>query len=506
MIAGVVASILLAELLGLMELAAGLFVPFFRLGTSDSADSDSDSDSDSSPSCPYFYTWDGEKFRIENDFLIGFPSTFFSDYDTGQKKYGAGETGPDLYKLKNAFKRNKEGKLVFQIREIEPEESFIDHLALTRVVYPKDGELIVDSTRSRFWIFAKQEVDRSEGVENQEIMVEGKKVPPSFSDTRRVLENKIGETEEYTLESGDVMEISGNVTQPQEHFFLLLGSWYRDWTAGEIPQLEKASGSVLSSFLLPDAFSWSVRGVSKVALFFLMAGVVWTLGTASIIVQKVTRGHKNSDQYNETKKLADAFGTPEAFANFPHSDRGSLMVEYWNWNEGVFQLAHIIQPRAYRRDVEALALPQSQAVNKEGKARVRITATKRHIVSSASFFAPKTVRQADTEKLSVVSVSHDRLGNLKSEVVEKQHSGGYLHTISGDKVEVVFDGAASEIPGGKKEAYLLSARGFYTPLSDESARLAGNWVDKLDPESRRFLEECYSLKDYHSKDRTPVLS
>ena len=58
----------------------------------------------------------------------------------------------------------------------------------------------------------------------------------------------------------------------------------------------------------------------------------------------------------------------------------------------------------------------------------------------------------------------------------------------------------------EQEAYLFHATGFYTSLSEEGRATAGRWTERLEPKERSLRKVIYALEDYHSKDRTRVLS
>ena len=73
-----------------------------------------------------------KKYKLENDILFGRPKSYWPTYETAKAMYEDGRVGSDLYKITSPIKPHN-GKLLFQIQEIEPEESFFKFLRLKRV-------------------------------------------------------------------------------------------------------------------------------------------------------------------------------------------------------------------------------------------------------------------------------------------------------------------------------------------------------------------------------------
>ncbi|KKT79335.1 MAG: hypothetical protein UW75_C0016G0001, partial [Parcubacteria group bacterium GW2011_GWF2_44_8] len=86
-------------------------------------------------STPFLSVWDGKRYKFENDILFGKPTSRFDTKALGQSVYEKGGVVGDIYKIQNTVVP-KGGYLSFQIREIEPEESYVDYLSLVKVAHP----------------------------------------------------------------------------------------------------------------------------------------------------------------------------------------------------------------------------------------------------------------------------------------------------------------------------------------------------------------------------------
>ncbi|MBI2048202.1 MAG: hypothetical protein HYT27_03605 [Parcubacteria group bacterium] len=192
----------------------------------------SDASSSSDMSTPFICTWNGKKFVFENDFLFGKPNSLFSNKEEGTRTYESGAITPDVYKIQNNVTL-KSGYFVAQIKEIEPEESYIDHLSLSRVVYPKNAELIIDSKFEKIHVFEKKALERLEGVISQGVTLNGENVSSVVGNTKNTWK-KMGDDDGYMLHAGEYIEIEGKVKDRNQNAYLLLRAHYRDWTAGEI--------------------------------------------------------------------------------------------------------------------------------------------------------------------------------------------------------------------------------------------------------------------------------
>src|SRR3989344_5665805 len=113
---------------------------------------------DAPAGCPHAAYFDGKEFRIENDFLLGKPKSFLTDYASIKSLYESGRVGPDLLKFTHPLGR-RNGKITLQLQEIEAEETFIDWVKLMRVLHPVGTEVVVDSGFEKFYVFDKKNIE-----------------------------------------------------------------------------------------------------------------------------------------------------------------------------------------------------------------------------------------------------------------------------------------------------------------------------------------------------------
>ena len=242
------------------------------------------------------------------------------------------------------------------------------------------------------------------------------------------------------------------------------------------------------------------RNTTRVMMLVLILSVVWFMGA----VQNPSKVTENEPlDRADHKKLATTFGVNVASADTPPPSR-SLVIEYYDGV--VFKKIDIVEPRYYQPSVDAISIPE-EAILDNGEVTIRVSATKKHNVTSALLMSPKEFLPYKIEKLSVSKAFHNREKSDYAHVLNTDGSKQYLHTIPADVVDIEFETPnLKEDPSIQKEAYLVKAKGFYAAASEETQRTAGDWVNKLDPESHEWLKETYSLKDYSKDDREPVLS
>src|SRR3989344_1598568 len=112
----------------------------------DSANADAPPPPGGGGTCPHVALWDGNKFCIENDFLLGKPQSFAVDQKLIRGLYEQGLVGPDLMKFSSPMKKYN-GKIALQLQEIEEEETFVDSLQLIRVIHPAKSEVIPNASQ-----------------------------------------------------------------------------------------------------------------------------------------------------------------------------------------------------------------------------------------------------------------------------------------------------------------------------------------------------------------------
>ena len=453
-------------------------------------------------STPFLFTWNGKEYEMENDFLFGKPASAFFDLEEGRKSYESGLVGSDLYKIQNVMK-SKNGKLVAQIKEIEPEETFFDHFSLTRVVYPKDGELIVNGMYDGFSIFDKKTLKKKNGMEAQKVTFQGKDETSRFGNPSKLWNDSKG-LKENVMETGSVIEIKGKVVSKNIKPTLLIRSRNRDVTLGHIIDLTK----LLYREEISSNEYLGVRPINilRVSGLVLMVGGMWLSGFASNLFKGPITEYTN--------KNVGSIGLQTIHADVPTGGStgttgggkgNSFIIEYWNWSTKCFQKILVTEPRHYQYSTDAVSVPL-EAISKSKEVRIRVIAAKRHNLSFIGLIASKKLSKSKQERITVKKAFHQRLKKDYANLLQEKNSKSYLHIIPGDVVDMEFDVGKIKLTDSEQESYLLQAGGFYGPASQESQILAGDWVSKLDPEIKEWLKGVYSLEEYHKPDRTPVLS
>lgn len=457
------------------------------------------SSSGSGSSTPFLCTWNGSAFVFENDFLFGNPTSLVRNAEEGIQLYENKAIIPDLYRLQNNIQL-KDGHFVAQIKEIEPEESFIDHLALLRAVYPREAELVIDSKFQHIRAFEKKALETMEGVTHRGITLNGIDISSTAGNTENLFP-KMHDHDGYFINAdSDVIEVKGRVEDKNRDVYLLLRAHYRDWTLGEIFNVAKTKQYVPIQELFGSSPKTLMKGAALV-LSILILSVVTAVGS-------LLRSSPSDKAAQEAEKLARAFEIPRAYADTPAppSPPGggrSLIVEYWNGT--AFEEIEVFSSiRYYQPSLNTIAVP-ARAVQSSGEVRLKITATHRHKVHFAGLVAPEKHLTVRTEQFHVAKAFHRREGRDYADVLNQQYSKEYLHTIPADVVDVSFKVGEPKVSSEEQYAYIVRAGGVYTYANEETQHKAGNWVSRLDPEAQSFLREMYALRADRDASETPTL-
>src|SRR3990167_6921255 len=205
---------------------------------------------DGGGSTPFLTVWDGQRYKFENDILFGKPTSRFNSEALGRSTYEKGGIVGDLYKIQNKVVP-KNGFLSFQIREIEPEESYVDFLSLVKVAHPTKGTLITSSDFKDFLVFDTSELNEQAGVDSAQII----------SSNKNNLSKQIGSFEniehEHEMQTGDSFTLKAKVRDIENPLYFVLGSLYRDWAMGEIESLNDISNFAIIRSKLKEVLTES---------------------------------------------------------------------------------------------------------------------------------------------------------------------------------------------------------------------------------------------------------
>ena len=242
-------------------------------------------------STPFLTVWCGQEYVHENDFLFGKPNTAFANYESGLAAYEKG-IGGDTYLLSQNLVPDEEGNLRLQIREIEPEESYIDQLSLLALDLKESERYVVDGNLVDDYVFNTKE---TQTVSNQTVKHYHKK-QDAFTNPKLGYSKLEAEPNrsEAVLEKDDelIIRVPKSSLNPNTDTFILVDSYYRDWSLGD-----QVPFSTLERFSIGSAA--------------LGRNVVTTVAGVAILCTSVLTGI--TDQ-KEDDSLRNILNTPQAEA------------------------------------------------------------------------------------------------------------------------------------------------------------------------------------------------
>ena len=418
----------------------------------------------SRPSCPFLLTYDGNNFIHENDFLMGKPSTVFPNKKTGLKTYSKG-IGGDTYLIQSEVKSNENGEIKMQIREIEPEESFIDRFEIHALDLAEGEQFITDGNLKDGYVFDSQKIKVSsqQSVYHYEAKQNTyKKVNSNYFSLKRP-----DKTKDLTLMTGDelLIRIPKEALDIEQDNFILVDSHYRDWSLGNQVPFSRLESFMISSQALGRQTVLAMTGVAVVATGLFTSNYVF-----------------DKDLLNKLTSI------PYTYADTPHWGRGggnrSLVVSV---SDGISTTyLQTLFPRYVRASQEVVRIPREIVKNlKESFLTVRIKATKKHKVKTSFVFSGEA-KAPRLKKLELIEAKRQSDSVDFSKKLQKKNSD-FLQTLPGDVIDLTLQDTPKE--EGKERRYVLKSNGFYTRLSKEGYRKIGkNWLSRLASEDRKLLK------------------
>lgn len=404
---------------------------------------------------------------MDNDVMFGKPISRFSSLEEGKRVYENGQVRPDLYKLEKRAQPDN-GLLKIQIKEIEPEVSAYDHIRMRQVLLHKSEHLFVRSDFTGY-ILVDDSVLKSAKPEDLVVTDQQEK-----DLTEILFRTDFGagkEASSYDVAQGEYIDIRLKRGSNSGDQFLILESWYRDWTLGDIYVTESVPG-----------FNGRSRKYGLFSKQNLVTGIIGSL--VGVLGGNAYFASQAAAAVGIDRTLADSFAVQRAHADVP---RRSLDVRYRD-GKGTYRPIDIIEPRYNQPSAVAILLPD-QSFDEEGYAHIRITATKHHKISGIAV-ASQTIRSVTENELVLRKAVSKRTNIDYTEVLSTPHSGEYLETLPGDVVELEF-AAKQEYPEQKCE-YLIRFGGVYAEASKEDQRRAGKWTANLDDQAIAMLSEVYN--------------
>lgn len=418
-------------------------------------------------SCPFVACFDGKEYKLENDILFGRPKSYWPTYETAKSMYEDGRISPDLYKITSPIKPHN-GKLLFQIQEIEPEESFFKLFRLKRVLHPKNTEVVVDSEFKKYYILPKSDFLKS--IILPSFVKDAGKNDKTVSFIKdRMFKNDIIIEEErgVKFQKNEEFYFSFKGLDTKEIPYLLLSSWHRDWKLGLEEEWVPGSQFNLHSLVSRLDFSRIGAGVALIIS-------AWISGKWGGVA-------------------AAAAGSPIFFGV---QGTCSFAIEYKD-RAGTYSKVTVTEARAWKYNTEIIEIPRD-GITLGGELELRIRSSKRHVlgfIGMSQKVDSLSNKNYQEELLPLIAARHNRLGKDVSGDL-KSREGSYVHTIPGDTIDLEFSVPEGSISGENKETYLIQSSGFYTSLRPENQKLAGDWKEKISEEAKERLKKLVSLNSY----------
>lgn len=431
-------------------------------------------------STPFLLTWNGEKYVHENDFLFGKPNTAFANYKLGLKNYQKG-IGGDTYLLNNELKADENGELKLQIRELEPEESYIDKFELSALDLKESEHFLADGNLEASYIFDKEESKVLEGEMHHYHSKQNTFVRAESA--YKELTPKEGKSVFLQAEDELVIRISKDKLNTNKDTFILVDSHYRDWSLGNQVPFSSLERFSIQSLALGRSAVTSLAGVAVLAST-LAFGVNSVNSNTLHRLIKVPYTYADTPSSNPCPYMGDYEEQIVCLNNNGgNNSNRSLII-----SAGDLQMQTYLQtlfPRYVQASQEVVRIPHKIIKDlKESFLVVRIKATKKHKVKAAFVFQGE-VKQPQLIPLAITKAFHK--SEEKDYVAQlKNKDNNFLHTIPGDVVEL----RVKDIPlqPNTTRRYVLKANGFYTRMSLKTHWKVGkDWLKRLAVEDRKLL-------------------
>jgi len=442
------------------EAADGLSVGSYEADFDDDGTVDATMDVRAAPSTPFLAVWNGQQYVHENDFLFGKPNTVFANYKMGVKAYEQG-IGGDTYLLSDTLRADEKGELRMQIRELEPEESYIDKFSISALDLKENEHFVADGNLEDSYVFDTTEAKVVDGVMNHYHAKQNDFT--SVSSTYTTLTPKEGES--VTMQTGDelVIRVPKIQLDSSKDTFVLIDSHFRDWSLGNQVPFSRLEKFMIQSVALGRSGATTLAGIA------LLASVAFV-------------GLNKAD----SDVLAKLLSVPHSYADYTIGSITRSLVISAGDSFGQTYLQTLF-PRYVQATQEVVRIPKEIIASlKDEFLTLRIKATKKHKVRAAFAFQGTALTPA-VNALSIQKVVNPKTGADYTEQI-KEKNNVFLHTIPGDVMDVVI----KDLPkvSGTSRRYVLRANGFYTRMSAATAATIGkNWLERLAPEDRTLLKD-----------------
>lgn len=420
--------------------------------------------------CPHVAYFNGREFKIENDFLLGKPKSFLTDFASIRSLYEQGRVGPDLLKFTHGLGR-RNGKITLQLQEIEAEETFVDWVKLIRVLHPAGTEVVADSGFRKFYAVERNATEKNILLPSTAALNGERNVRELFTSKAALWGDVARQRSGALFQPHDVMEFTFKSVRKGSAPFLIVKSMFRDWMMGDAEGPNHAA--TLHHFRhFRHSKNLSAAALASLALFLFLEKKIPGAGLAFIPLIGGGQGC-----------TCGCGGYPQKSIAFSYLAEGGV------WNPIV-----IHEPRDWKYGLEAISLPR-EAVRSDGSVAIKAEFTKRHNLGFIGLLENLDEKPYRDEVLPVQRAVSSRTGDVMD--VISRPSERWAHMIPGDTVDIEFGDPALEKSDGETETYLMQSSGFYTMLRPEYKKIAGDWRKKLSPEAETHYRELAEIRSYH---------
>jgi hypothetical protein len=412
-----------------------------------------------SGSTPFVQIQKNGKYEFENDFLFGKPNSVFANYELGLKAYTDKLFGGDTYLFKETLEVTSENNINLRVKEVEPEESYIDSVQLDYFDVPENHEIIVDADLETIHLVNTD----AAVIPKQHILYHHSR--GKYSNATDLVPDRVDGSPktERMLASEDFLEIVIGFEELRDELNLIVDSYYRDWSLGSV---------------VPFSFSERiVIGVENTlrAAPSVLTGIALALGVTGG-VNKLIGEDKDFAAVNTAR--AD---TPYSQSSYYSQGSYRSLVVSVQVGEEIEHLQTIF-PRYLNATKDLIKIPAdftAKARTAKSSLRVLIKATKKHAVKSAFIMSSGLVHESViTQSLVLKRATHNRatFGEVVDATALGAVDGKLTHTLPADTIDLTFEAPLAELKPGFERQYILKARGFYTALSDATRwRIGMSW-------------------------------
>lgn len=414
-------------------------------------------DSPAAMTCPHVAYFDGQKFEIENNFLLGRPRSLSRSYAVIRARRERKLISPDLMKFTSTPSLCG-GRLTLKLHEIEDrEETFISWLKLIRVFHPKNSEVMIDSGFDKFYVVDKAKTEREVVLPSSATLNSSGDLTEIFNRRNLLWGGNSREPTDRAFGQNDVLEFTFRLPEAKKDSWLVFKSMLRGLAESDATPSRTLSWS---SFVNHPKFS---RALTLLAAALYLAFRHKSFGNALAFVPFM-------------------FGTsaPSQSIRFSYRDRSGKYRQF---------LVH--EPRDWRYGIEIIRLPKEVA-GRDGTATIKAEFTQRHKLNFIGLLTNTRELDYRNEILPVRRATHSRNGDITEKLSEENHD--YAHMVSGDEIEVEFEKPRFASGETEQETYLLQSSGFYMPLRSELGGLIHDWRERASPEAKRYVREMADLR------------